>query len=1273
MKRRAFRLLVMLAAAAMLLALAVIWLLNSGAGRDWALARVQHAVPGVTLHWQRAEGRLAGPLSLHGLSAQGEGFSVELERLALDLRLWPLLRERLVITELTAAGVRVRQLAATAPDPAPRPLRWPDDLPRLDLPLSIDIERLDIVDLRLSDATGESGDALLNLARASARLTVGPDRLVVHALSVDGEPGRLQVAGHWQSGRVADLDLQAHFLPNPAHSQGSELRLRAIGKPDTLTLHLEGRAPEPLNLVLTFAEAENTWRWNLTAQVDGLEPGALLAGRTGRYAGRLEAAGQDGAGEMTGELDLNGLALRIEPSQWTFAEDGRLTLDALRLGLLDGDLVITGPIETGPIETGTLGAGSRDAGSPPLFDLALQARALRWGDAASATELREGAGSLTGDLDDWRLSARAQLRRDTDSADLRIDARGDRGRAGISRLRLETALGEAVATGELGWQPALRWQARIELDRVDPAYLAPGYPGQLSGRIDTRGALAETPDGHPDIDATLVDLRGRLRGRPVSGTGELALRGGQGQVRLALAIGDSLIATEGRIAPDLDLALTLERLRLSDLLAEAEGAVSGHARLRGNWRQPDIEADLRGFGLAIGGLRAEQIELLGRLPASGSGALTLRGQGLEQSGVPAATLSLTAQGSLDEWTLDAEIVDPRWRLSALGRVRALKAGGWRGRLQRLRLALPEPDPGSGTLSPSAQAWTLAQPVDWRASDSGFQLSAGCLRRDPASLCLDADWPRSLTVAGRELPLALTEPWLNRDGGPLGGGPVTAQGEVELELSLDRTGAATRGRLTLSSGPAQWRQTTLGQDHRVLFDYRDLRVRAELEDERIDADLSLRRAGGGGLQARLETGVAPDSALTGTVDLNLKDLAWLELLSPDLVQPRGRLEGRVSLAGRRAAPQLAGQATLHSFSAELPVLGIDLRDSRLELSGAGAERLDLDGRLDSGEGALDLTGTLALDGSQPWLRLRVQGERFLAIDNPELRLLTSPELDVEVGQARIGLKGAIAVPEARIDLERVQSDVTAHPDVVVIDPDREHEGRRLPIDADLRIALGDRVELKGFGLDGRLAGALRLRQAPGREARAGGALQVSGHYTAYDTELTIARGRLVYANGPLDNPTLDVRAERRFENQTVGVQIRGSARNPRTTLISDPALDSTETLSWLVLGRPLRAADGEDSERLGAAAMALGAGGNLIAQQVGSRVGLDLGVKDSQALGGSAFTVGKYLSPRLLLSYGVSLLGNGQVVGLGYRLRSNLEVEVESGLEQSATLKWRLER
>jgi translocation and assembly module TamB len=142
-----------------------------------------------------------------------------------------------------------------------------------------------------------------------------------------------------------------------------------------------------------------------------------------------------------------------------------------------------------------------------------------------------------------------------------------------------------------------------------------------------------------------------------------------------------------------------------------------------------------------------------------------------------------------------------------------------------------------------------------------------------------------------------------------------------------------------------------------------------------------------------------------------------------------------------------------------------------------------------------------------------------------------------------------------------------------------------------------------------------------------------------------------------------------------VDVTGRASHPQASVWSDPATDQSQALAYLALGRPLSSASGDESQRLDAASAALSAGGSLIASQLGSHLGLDdAGVMESRALGGSVIGVGKYLSPRLYVSYGVSLLGTGQVLTLKYLLRAGFDIEIESSTrENRGSVNWRKER
>ena len=248
-------------------------------------------------------------------------------------------------------------------------------------------------------------------------------------------------------------------------------------------------------------------------------------------------------------------------------------------------------------------------------------------------------------------------------------------------------------------------------------------------------------------------------------------------------------------------------------------------------------------------------------------------------------------------------------------------------------------------------------------------------------------------------------------------------------------------------------------------------------------------------------------------------------------------------------------------------------------------------------------------------------------------------------------------------------------MVVLDPVDPERAVATPLDLDLTLQLGDDVRLNGFGLDGTLDGSLHVRQRPGREMLATGTLDVGGRYTAYGQKLDITRGRLVWSNTAIADPLLDIRAERRSPMSPP------ASRSPAAPPTAGGGLDRSGD-------RPIRGARLPRARAAAVARRATRKAGSWMPRpprcpraaacwrrNSARSIGLDeAGVLESRALGGSVFGVGKYLSPKLYVGYGVSLLGTGQVLTLKYLLRKGFDIEIESStVENRGSVNWRKEK
>src|SRR4029079_2826075 len=202
--------------------------------------------------------------------------------------------------------------------------------------------------------------------------------------------------------------------------------------------------------------------------------------------------------------------------------------------------------------------------------------------------------------------------------------------------------------------------------------------------------------------------------------------------------------------------------------------------------------------------------------------------------------------------------------------------------------------------------------------------------------------------------------------------------------------------------------------------------------------------------------------------------------------------------------------------------------------------------------------------------------------------------VEVARAKIRIEktpkgGAVPVSKDVIFVGGAPQEVAAKPPVAVA--------------ARVRVLLGEDVDLNALGLAAKPRGSILALEEPGRPATATGEIEVSGGtFKAYGQDLTIERGRLVFAGGPLSDPGIDLRAYRKADDgTTAGIEARGTLREPEVTLWSDPPMTESEALAYRLLGHPLGQASPEEGSRLANAANSLGLkGGNLIAKRLAGR-------------------------------------------------------------------------
>ena len=427
---------------------------------------------------------------------------------------------------------------------------------------------------------------------------------------------------------------------------------------------------------------------------------------------------------------------------------------------------------------------------------------------------------------------------------------------------------------------------------------------------------------------------------------------------------------------------------------------------------------------------------------------------------------------------------------------------------------------------------------------------------------------------------------------------------------------------------------------------------------------------------------------GPMEISLQGKAQekglLSALLPAVIEEtRGKIDLDFRIDGTWAKPNPQGTLQLANAGASLPSLGIRVEDlsSRWRLRGSQIQIESLRAR--SGPGQVEGMGTVWLKN---WEVERFEGnltgERFQTLYLPNLRIQSSPRLQIQGNSRHIALRGEVLLPEVHIYEISGPGVAKASSDVVITDQTPEREPA-LSMDIQVRVALGDRIQVKAGGIEARLTGKLDLKMLGLKpdEASARGEIRLAeGFYRGYGLDLRIERGRFIYSGGPVGNPDLDVLALRRSDdlekmrNIKVGVVIFGNLKNPQVKLYSQPAMRDEEILSYLVLGRPY------DPKQGNLTLLFMGAGGLLTGDSVSllDRVkgGVGIDTVDIGSGGGelsrSMVTIGKYLTPQLYVSYGYAVFSEERLLKVRYQISKNWEVEAFRGIGMGVDLYFRID-
>lgn len=1238
-----------LLALVLLVASLITWIVNTQSGTRWAFARAS-AFLDQELSAQTIQGSLAGPLTLTQLTYRDPigGIDFSAARIHVDIRMSEIFSGTVHIENAEANGIRVNLSESKKPPEPEQPFT-------LEPPIDLVLDRLLVRDVVVRNQEAEP--IVISHVGAVARWT--SSGIAVQRLDVNSPQGEIHFQGDVRQGEYYAGSGQGRFRWNtPTQRFAGTLAAQTREENATLTVRLT--SPLRARLELQARQVENT-PWTFALEVPRFDPREELLPDSSMQslAASLRGAGTLTQGEVTGRVVLNDEPLRLDPIRFQ-RDEQTLSLDGvLRVAQSPGALQARGTVQLDrePVQAN--------------FDVKWNDLTIpeRWAGQVLATR---GDVNFNGSAEQYAAKGALSIGPPDRIADLRFEIDGSPQAIQLEQFDIVQQPGRLAARGEIGLQPELSWDVTANARQFDPGAFAPAWKGDLSFALASVGRITEAG---PAATVKLENLRGELRGRDLKGTADLELTPQPMLVgNLSLQSGESTIRVVGERGEEMNARAELLIATLNDWLPNASGRLEAQFTAQGEWPELVIAGTARGSDIDLETARVERLALNLNLknPKDPSGEARIELTNADSAGFEFTSLVTTAAGSKADHTLTLQAAGSPVGAD-LRLVGVLKDDTWTGTLEQLGLDVER-----------AAQLRLQSPATVAYSPEGTSLSELCLIDDDIRLCAEGQAETSGALQARYslqgIPLQLANvfaPTL----------PLALSGEISGSGDVRRTAEGTLfGDAQLRLPSARIAQAVVeGEEQQTLLTITNLALDANLAGTQASGRIGATLDERGELRADVSASGLGEavSPLRGDLRIALPSLAAIELFTPQLAAVQGEANVVAQFAGSVQEPEWTGEASIVNFAADVPTVGLRLRNGRVEASPQPSGDIRLAGRIESGKGHLEFTGNATPDGL---INVDVGGRQFLAADLPGARVLVTPDLVFSRDVDRMELTGKVTVPTAAINLQklprggpRVQQ---ASPDVVVIDAQEQVDPTQdMPLRAEITVVLGDEVEITGYGLEAQVDGQLVVLESPGEVTRGSGEVRVAGQYKAYGQDLSIQRGQVLFAGTPIDNPRLNIEAVREIEasDVTAGIRITGEAQNPVLTLFSDPAMGQADALAYLVTGKPLSSigqSSGEEGDLMQTAARSLGtATGGLLAKKLGARLGVDeVGIEDNEMIGGSAFTVGEYLSPRLYLSYGIGLFEPGEVVTLRYELSDDLSIQAQRGPEDTrAGIQYRMER
>ncbi len=1260
-----------------LISTALYWLCYTQSGLSFVLAQLKH-IPKVDLKIDNVSGTLAGPLHIDYFELDNERVHVVARQIDLDLNP-ALLASGWIMLHGSIDQIEVALKHYNHSTVSNGPVNF---LPSF---LHIYASSLNIHHATFTHYNGFN----IQAAPLTTQLTLSRRHLALDKLDVQGEWFAAQGTFKLDSGTELTLDSQLDAILKPTHSTALRGNVIMNGSTKILNFVADIQQPNHAHTTATLSFPNNAWlikghlyseRWLLTPWLEK----ATLSFSNGDFDYTFDDAGIHANGNViVPEWATSPLHVDAD------ARYAKRVIELKRADISD---------QASHIQTRTVGSITL-TDNASILDLQSTWQYLQWPLQMTTQQTyfrsQHGIATLKGGMPyQFKVDAQLSVVKIPDSH-LQASGTLDSKRIDITQFDWQVLAGSLQGKAQLAFTKPRQWQFDMSAHDVRPSSLFAQLPGQIS--FVARGS-GDDFDLNSAFDVSVRSIDGVLRKQNIHGQGRIAHHASNWLAdHVDINWGNTTLTLNGGTGDDHDLRWHVNAPALQQIDPEVQGQLVMDGSLQGTHDKPQLSLNASSTNLTYANWKINSLALDTRVDLSDQtpSHVSLSAKQLSHDDYVLSQLAVNAQGlaASHDLTLRGVIDTPvathqQVLIDLHGqyeRESATEHDGkqhinayttkWTGQLSRFDVQ------GTQLHAALDHPTQLSVLYDAKQILSQLTLQTLCLNVDKGHACISGDWQNNSSwqahAAIDKLPLTLE----HAVDGAVTRLTATVDAKMDLHQSPNQPWLANA---QLAMSDAAIRYQIAGHDEvwpltegtaQINADSHAINANAELQlasDTAATLTLQANRIGGAEIS---------NLPLHGNISLHSADAKLVPVFVHEVDRAAGTLMSEINIAGSLGSPTLNGTLQLNKGELDLYKWNLALRELQLNAQLNG-EQVQFTAQGNAGQGSMNLNGNFdwrnGLSGN-----LQLHGDNLLVADSPEYHVTATPNLTFAISNANskdnIEVSGEVLIPTARLKPQTITNAVRVSPDAHFKDDAIYERNSEWLINSNVTVRLGDDVRFDGLGLQGQLAGEVNTRLHSGAVASGHGELSINdGHYEAYGRKLDIKRGRLLFDNTPLENPGLDIQAERVIHDVTqgditVGAYVRGVLRDPRLEFYSDPSMTQTQIVSYLVVGKPLDQLQGQETTTVRSATSSLALqGGGYLAAQLGRRIGLeDVGV-ETDANNQSALVLGKFLSPRLYISYGISLTQAVNTLKLRYAVSKHWTIKTEAGEARSADVEYRIE-